>query len=80
MITAGLRGSVADPEDGERLASRPYPLRAMARRKRRSTSSVVLEIILVALVIGLLLIFFEPLSSWLGQFIANRMLAPSPSP
>jgi hypothetical protein len=35
--------------------------------------------ILVAILLGLLLIFFEPVSSWFGQFMADRMLAPSPS-
>jgi hypothetical protein len=53
---------------------RGLPLTRMARQKPRSTRSVIVEIILVALAIGLLLIFFEPLSSWVGQFMANRML------
>lgn len=52
----------------------------MARRRPDTWRGKVLEILCVAVVVLLLIVFLEPLSTWLAQLMADRMFEPSPSP
>jgi hypothetical protein len=52
----------------------------VARKRRGTWRGRVLEILFVGVVVILLIVFLEPLSTWLGQLLADRMLPPSPNP
>lgn len=45
----------------------------MSRRRRRTWRSLVLELLFVLTPVVLLLIFFEPITQWVGQYLADAM-------